>query len=314
MKTSTINVYNPTGTIIAITGSVPDGYLACDGSYVNISDYQKLYNVITNNGTSFPYGANVGSTFALPDLRERTPVGGTQNTLGSTSGKIDADSENLTISASGTFESNYSSTADYTINRGNVTVAAAANTSDHTITSTNMPSHTHGHRSHTIVQICGNTAVSGLNRSSRNTETNIGFGGTQTAQTNTWNRRQNGNSTKVNAQGTITARWAGQSSGDGARIHKSGNTLNSARWTNNNTNTIIWREMVGALGRAHAHQGSGITNSAQYNKGNLATARSSIGTVNINANESNFTPSTPIGVDYGNLEGKQVIVKYVIKY
>lgn len=51
--------------------SAPDGWLLCDGSAVSRSTYSKLFEVI---GTT--YGAGDGSTtFNLPDLRNRFPVG-----------------------------------------------------------------------------------------------------------------------------------------------------------------------------------------------------------------------------------------------
>lgn len=58
-----------TGSIQACAaGTIPEGYLKCDGSIVNIADYPKLYAVI---GTSWGYGNNDGLTFHLPDLRGR---------------------------------------------------------------------------------------------------------------------------------------------------------------------------------------------------------------------------------------------------
>ena len=63
----------PVGSIQPHAGSTaPDGFLACDGSIVNIADYPKLYAAI---GTSWGHGNEVspgvsdGLTFHLPDLR-----------------------------------------------------------------------------------------------------------------------------------------------------------------------------------------------------------------------------------------------------
>ena len=72
----------PAGVIMAFAGSTaPSGYLICDGSAVSRSTYANLYAVI---GTT--YGAGNGSTtFNLPDLTGRVPVGknaGTFATLG----------------------------------------------------------------------------------------------------------------------------------------------------------------------------------------------------------------------------------------
>jgi microcystin-dependent protein len=48
----------------------PDGWAFCDGKLLNISEYQALYTLL---GTT--YGGNGTTTFALPDLRSRIPVG-----------------------------------------------------------------------------------------------------------------------------------------------------------------------------------------------------------------------------------------------
>lgn len=64
---------------------VPKNYLPCDGSLLSISAYQKLYRVI---GTT--YGGDGATTFALPDLRGRAPVGLSREdprfTIGATGG------------------------------------------------------------------------------------------------------------------------------------------------------------------------------------------------------------------------------------
>lgn len=63
---------NPPGTLHQFAGgSAPDGFLMCDGSAVSRSTYSVLWTTI---GTA--YGAGDGSTtFNLPDLRGRIPVG-----------------------------------------------------------------------------------------------------------------------------------------------------------------------------------------------------------------------------------------------
>lgn len=54
----------PLGTvIISMSSSIPNGWLLCDGRYVNTVDYPELYAHI---GTT--YGSLVGSTFKLPPL------------------------------------------------------------------------------------------------------------------------------------------------------------------------------------------------------------------------------------------------------
>jgi len=78
------------GTIAALpfyrtTG--PIGWVPCDGRLLSVSDYQVLFTLI---GTT--YGGNGVSTFGVPDLRSRVPVGlgklqgGAQYTLGEKGG------------------------------------------------------------------------------------------------------------------------------------------------------------------------------------------------------------------------------------
>ena len=54
------------GGVIAVgTGTVPDGYLECDGSAISRTTYSDLFAII---GTSFGVGDG-STTFTLPDLR-----------------------------------------------------------------------------------------------------------------------------------------------------------------------------------------------------------------------------------------------------
>lgn len=80
----------PTGAILPYGGATaPTGYLLCDGTAVSRSTYAALFAIL-----STAYGVGNGSTtFNLPDLRQRFPLGkavsGTGATLGSTGGTID---------------------------------------------------------------------------------------------------------------------------------------------------------------------------------------------------------------------------------
>jgi microcystin-dependent protein len=73
----------------------PRGYALCDGQLLPINQNQSLYSLL---GTT--YGGDGRTTFALPDLRGRTPIhfgngsGLTPRTLGAKSGE-----ENQTLSA-----------------------------------------------------------------------------------------------------------------------------------------------------------------------------------------------------------------------
>jgi microcystin-dependent protein len=65
----------------------PQNWMFCNGQILNVNDYQPLYSLIGNI-----YGGTAPATFALPDLRGRTPVGQgtgtglTARTLGQTGG------------------------------------------------------------------------------------------------------------------------------------------------------------------------------------------------------------------------------------
>lgn len=83
----------PAGIIMPFAGTVaPENYLFCDGSAVSRTTYATLFGVI---GTTF--GAGDGSsTFNLPDLSGRVPIGVSQaHALGSTGG-----SETVTLTES----------------------------------------------------------------------------------------------------------------------------------------------------------------------------------------------------------------------
>lgn len=72
--------------------TLPTGFLRCDGSAVNRSDYPKLHALAAAAG--YPHGNGNGTTtFNVPDLRQRFYLGksgsGTGSTLGGTGGSVD---------------------------------------------------------------------------------------------------------------------------------------------------------------------------------------------------------------------------------
>jgi hypothetical protein len=83
-------VFVPTGMLAPFAGSsAPIGWLLCDGSAISRTTYSTLFAVI---GTTYGTG-NGSTTFNVPDLRSRVPVGlGTtvNTTLGSTDGVAEA--------------------------------------------------------------------------------------------------------------------------------------------------------------------------------------------------------------------------------
>lgn len=80
----------PPGGIIQFGGAIaPTGWVLCDGSAISRSTYSALFGIIGGF-----YGVGDGTTtFNVPDLRQRIPLGkavsGTGSTLGETGGAID---------------------------------------------------------------------------------------------------------------------------------------------------------------------------------------------------------------------------------
>ena len=81
----------PPGLLAPFAGATaPDGWLLCDGAAVSRTDHADLFTALGET-----YGAGDGSTtFNLPDLRRRVPVGaggsrsqGPQTALGATGGR-----------------------------------------------------------------------------------------------------------------------------------------------------------------------------------------------------------------------------------
>lgn len=97
----------PTASIFATaTSTAPTGYLLCDGSAVSRTTYKALFEAI---GTA--YGAGNGSTtFSVPDLRGRVPVG-----VDGAAGRLSANDE----------------------------LGKAAGEEKHTLSEAEMPSHAH---------------------------------------------------------------------------------------------------------------------------------------------------------------------------
>jgi microcystin-dependent protein len=82
------------GAIFIFAGNfAPKGYQLCQGQILAISQYAALFSIL---GTT--YGGNGSSTFALPDLRGRAPIGaGTGPGLSAIVAGEAAGSQNVSI-------------------------------------------------------------------------------------------------------------------------------------------------------------------------------------------------------------------------
>lgn len=70
-------IINLTGVVVPFAGvNAPTGWLLCDGSTYNTGEYQRLFQVI-----GYKYGGS-GSTFKVPDFRNRTFWGGDASNVG----------------------------------------------------------------------------------------------------------------------------------------------------------------------------------------------------------------------------------------
>lgn len=118
--------------------TVPLGFLLCDGTAVNRLTYATLFAVI---GTSF--GAGDGSTtFNVPDLRSRSPIGFGQGT----------GLSNYAMGASGGEESHVLTANENGVHSHSVTDPGHNHTQNaHTHTVTD-PGHTHTQNAHTHTQ------------------------------------------------------------------------------------------------------------------------------------------------------------------
>jgi microcystin-dependent protein len=109
----------PKGMIVPFAGAsatVPTGWLLCDGSVKSRTTYAALWDVLRNGTSSSPYGNGDGSTtFNLPDLRGRIP-------MGAGTGRNVADSADLTARTLG---------------------AKVSDAETHTLTSAEIPAHSH---------------------------------------------------------------------------------------------------------------------------------------------------------------------------
>jgi microcystin-dependent protein len=133
----TVNTSVPAGAVMPFAGNTsPAGWLLCFGQAISRTEYSALFSVL---GTA--YGTGDGSTtFNLPDLR----------------GRVVAGVDNM----GGTAASRLTST---TITGGADAVGEVGGGQTHTLTTAEMPAHTHGSSwSQNFYSLGGTSAVSAL--------------------------------------------------------------------------------------------------------------------------------------------------------
>jgi microcystin-dependent protein len=124
----------PIGAILPFAGSnIPIGFLLCDGTELLIEKYSQLYSVIgsTYNGASPLQGAS-GSTFRLPDLRGRFPLG-----------KDNMDNGEQVQSSTGAVIDGGGGNADRIPGVEPDTLGGAGGGSGYTLSVSNLPNHEH---------------------------------------------------------------------------------------------------------------------------------------------------------------------------
>jgi len=144
---SQLATLSPAGSIVMYGGaSAPSGWLLCDGSAVSRAGYASLFAIV---GTTFGVGDGA-TTFNLPDLRQRFPLGkaasGTGATLGSTGGSIDHTHGMQNHTHSIASHTHTMKNHTHTVNSHSHTMQAhthTVNAHDHT-----MQAHTHTVNSH----------------------------------------------------------------------------------------------------------------------------------------------------------------------
>lgn len=113
----------PSGTLFPFAGTTaPGGYLLCDGSAVSRTTFAALFAAISTT-----YGSGNGSTtFNLPDMRGRIAAG-KDNMGGSAANRVTAGGSGI----------------------AGTTLGATGGEETHTLTQTEMPSHSHSFNANT---------------------------------------------------------------------------------------------------------------------------------------------------------------------
>jgi microcystin-dependent protein len=152
----------PSGTIVAFGNTTaPTGWLVCNDQAVSRTTYARLFAVV---GTTFGTGDG-SSTFNVPDLRDRVPLGfGTNmSSLGAiTAAGIAASAVMASATKSGaTTATNTTGSTSATLSVGTGTFATSAKDSSQSsaVTSVNATGHTHSIPALTVDDFTVNTTL-----------------------------------------------------------------------------------------------------------------------------------------------------------
>jgi len=77
LDSTVLNLLPPIASVMQFMGTAePTGWKFCNGQTLVQANYPDLYSLLTSGGTVFRYGPNpTGSTFVLPNMQHRVPVG-----------------------------------------------------------------------------------------------------------------------------------------------------------------------------------------------------------------------------------------------
>lgn len=213
----TVGSFDAAGTIESYSGSViPSGYLLCDGRAVSRTTYATLFQAI---GTT--YGAGDGSTtFNLPNLSERVPVGkSSKYVLGSKGGSAtntltvaNLPAHSHTLSAKGTVSSVFTGSSVTTSSNGSHTHTYSGTTS-----SAGSHSHTTYHRGYYNMNRTwegDSFKMSYYEKMTEDAEEKFGYTDTTGAHTHTYSgttSSSGGHTHTLSAKGTVSSTFTGSS-------------------------------------------------------------------------------------------------------
>ena len=168
--------YVPCGVIIPLSYqplTIPEGFLLCDGSSCNINDYPNLFTLI-----QYTYGGS-GSSFNIPDLRDKRGYMDSNYSLGTISGanSITLTESQLPQHTHNVNSSSYSVTHSHgiTYNSGTTYTSSISNTNDtgqvgavsqRTLTSFII-------RTFTTNQVTGNSSSTSVSGNTDNNTSNV---------------------------------------------------------------------------------------------------------------------------------------------